>query len=118
VTIRAKNFAHATDMAKETQKINAWSVLSIEYFGFNHVYLLSIDPQERDFLSILGQTFLFFLLHLKKSAINQSLHSMRQIATYYQKFFQLNFGLHRNLQWFFYLAEVNMPILGIGFISF
>jgi len=39
------------------------------------------------------------------------------IATFGQKLLQLNFGLRRNFQWHFYIAEVRKPILGIDFLS-
>jgi len=39
------------------------------------------------------------------------------IAIFGQKLLQLDFGLRRNFQWFFYIAEVSKPILGTKFLS-
>jgi len=39
------------------------------------------------------------------------------IATFGQKLLQLDFGLRRNFQWPFYIAEVSKPILRTDFLS-
>jgi len=58
---------------------------------------------------------LLVALKNKRNKSKFTLYAAMFIAIYGQKLLQLNFGLRRNFQWPFYLAEISKLILNIDF---